>query len=99
MAEPYVFHRDMGYSAEEFFRILPAAVRNYELTVSGHAAMITANQNDHVLQLTVTPLPDRVLGNMRLPHIDVRFEFLNFTTQQCEDFMKAFDRSYQRGGG
>ena len=99
MVEPYVFHRDMGYSVEEFFRVLPAAVRDYELSVSENVAVITLNHDDCILKLSITPLPDRLLGNMRLPHIDVRFEFLNFTMQQREDFMKAFDRSYQRGGG
>ena len=94
-----MFHRDMGYSVEEFFRVLRAAVRDYELSVSDHVAVITVGHDNHVLRLSVTPLPDRILGNMRLPHIDVCFEFINFTKQQREDFMKAFDRSYQRGGG
>ena len=99
MSEPYVFHRDMGYSAEELFRILPAAVRDYELSINHHEALITAGQGDQQIRLSVTPLPDRVLANMRLPDVDVRFEFRNFSEQQRNDFMRAFDRSYQRGGG
>jgi hypothetical protein len=99
MSETYVFHRDMGYSAEEFFRILPAAVRDNELSVNNREAVITTDQSDQQLRLTVTPLPDRVLANMRLPHVDVCFEFNNFSEHERKAFLQAFDRSYQRGGG
>jgi len=99
MIEPVIFNRDMGYSAAEFYRILPAAIRDYDLHITGNEVVITPRRGNHQLRLLVTPLPDRILANMRLPHIDVRFEFLNFSEQQRKDFMQAFDRSYQRGGG
>lgn len=99
MVERTIFNRDMGYSEAEFYRILPAAVRDFDLSITGGEAVITSKLGDHQLRLIVTPLPDRVLGNMRLPHIDVRFEFIDFSEQQRKEFMQAFDRSYQRGGG
>ena len=99
------FTRDMGYSAAEFFRVLPAAVRDYNLSVADGKAVITKpgdeQHGQHVQQLTitVTPLPDRQIAMMRLPHVEVRFQFTNFTAAERTRFMRDFDMSYQRGGG
>lgn len=99
MQEGDCFTRDMGYSAAEFFRILPAAARGYELTVTGHRAVLSKPGGRQRLTLTVTPLPDRRLAMMRLPHAEARFAFTGFSAAERERFMRDFDKSYQRGGG
>lgn len=93
------FNRDMGYSYTEFFRVLPGAARGYELSVVDNRAMVTMPSTNQKLLITVTRLPDRELAMMRLPHVDVRFEFDGFDEQERREFMKQFDKSYQRGGG
>ncbi len=96
---PERFERDMGYNEKEFFRVLPAAVGDYQHIVSGDTVHISHPDNDQTLKLRITPLPDRCLGLIRIQHIDVQFSFLNMTEDQRNQFMHRFDRRFQRGGG
>lgn len=89
----------MGYSEAEFFRILPRAVRDFEVTLDNQQAHIKKTGTNLSIVLTVTALPDRQLAMMRLPHIDVKFEFSGFDERERQSFMKNFDKSYQKGGG
>jgi hypothetical protein len=96
---PERFERDMGYNEKEFFRVLPAAIGEYQHTVTGDTVHIRHLDNDQALELQITPLPDRRLGLMRIQHIDVQFSFSSMTQQQRNQFMYRFDRRFQRGGG
>ena len=96
---PERFERDMGYSENEFYRILPAAIGNYQHTVDGNQITVSHTESTRQLLLTVTPLPDRVLGAFRIERIDVQFQFLNMDAKTRSEFMQRFDRRYQRGGG
>lgn len=93
------FKRDMGYSAAEFFRILPSAVGGYEHTVDDGRVVIRHPDEDRELVLRVSELPERRIGMMRIPRIEVEFTFHNFPPRERQGFLIAFDRSYQRGGG
>ena len=96
---PKRFERDMGYNEKEFFRVLPAAIGDYQHTVSGDTIRISHPGNNQILELRITPLPDRCLGLMRIQHIDVQFSFENMNEDQRNQFMFRFDRRFQRGGG
>lgn len=93
------FKRDMGYSTTEFFRILPAAVSGYDFSVEGTRVVVRPPGGDRRLVLIISELPERRLGMIRIPRIAVEFTFHNFSQQQRQEFLIAFDRSYQRGGG
>lgn len=96
---PERFERDMGYNLSEFHRILPAAIGNHQYRIDSKQITISHPQNNQQLLLTVTPLPDRVLGAIRIERIDVQFQFLNMDADARSIFMQRFDRRYQRGGG
>jgi len=96
---PERFERDMGYNESEFHRILPAAIGDYQHLVDGKQITVSHPDNSQQLLLTVTPLPDRVLGAFRIERIDVQFQFLNMDANARSAFMQHFDRRYQRGGG
>ena len=96
---PERFERDMGYNEKEFFRVLPSAVGDYRHTVTGDTVRISHPDNDQVLELRVTPLPDRLLGLIRIQNIDVQFSFSNMNLDERNQFMFHFDRRFQRGGG
>ena len=93
------FKRDMGYSLQEFLRILPTAVGEYNHDVRGNLVMITDTDSNLELELEVTELPDRQIGMIRIPRVEIGFRFQNFSKQQRQQFMINFDRSFQRGGG
>jgi len=96
---PTHFERDMGYNEKEFFRVLPAAIGEYKYTQEGDLVSIRHSDNDHQIDLTVRPLPDRRLGAFRIQRIDVQFAFSNMSQAQRDTFMARFDRRFQRGGG
>ena len=93
------FKRDMGYSATDFFRILPSAIKGYTHTVEANTVTINGVHEDQSVELIVKPLPDREIGMIRIPRIEVEFSFTNFSERERKEFMINFDRSYQRGGG
>ncbi|MDJ0956893.1 MAG: hypothetical protein QNI91_08560 [Arenicellales bacterium] len=93
------FKRDMGYSATDFFRILPSAIKGYTHTVEANNVTINGVDGNQSVQLVVKPLPDREIGMIRIPRIEVEFSFHNFSARERKEFMINFDRSYQRGGG
>ncbi len=97
---PEHFIRDMGYSDQEFYRLLPVAVGEYQLAEVGKNRFIVSNQSaTHSLELNLKPLPDRVLGSIRIKRVEIEFIFAGLTHNERLSFMKKFDRSYQRGGG
>ena len=89
----------MGYNEKEFFRVLPAAIGDFQFTVAGDFVHINHPEKDHALELQLTPLPDRCLGLIRIQHIDVQFSFSNMNQNERNQFMFRFDRRFQRGGG
>ena len=93
------FKRDMGYSLAEFLRILPSAVKGYTHRIDGNRVIINGSEASRQLTLGLKTLPERRIGMIRIPRIEVEFLFNNFSERERQDFMLAFDRSYQRGGG
>lgn len=93
------FKRDMGYSAMDFFRILPSAIKGYTHSIEANRVTINGVDADQRVELVVKTLPDRKIGMIRIPRVEVEFSFHNFAEKERKQFMTNFDRSYQRGGG
>ena len=96
---PIRFERDMGYSEQAFFRVLPSALGDYQYRKQGRQVLIDHPEHPHRIRLEVTPLPDRRLGGFRIERIDVQFELLDMSAEERRAFMRRFDRRFQRGGG
>ncbi len=99
LSVPESFERDMGYSEKEFFRVLPAAIGEYQYIKNGLEVEVTHPDKPHSLKLTLSVLPDRQLGAVRIQRIGVQFAFTNMSTDERLTFMRRFDRRFQRGGG
>ncbi len=93
------FKRDMGCSEQDFYRILPSAIAGYTFSLDGNRVTICDAEKNQQLRLTVNRLPDREIGMIRIPRIEVEFAFHNFTVAERQRFLTRFDHSYQRGGG
>ena len=52
-----------------------------------------------VQPVTLGPEQERRLGGIRIPFVDLRFEFSGLDAAQRKDFQARFDRSFQKGGG
>jgi hypothetical protein len=90
-------HREMGLDHREFFRTLPAALEGSMFRVSGARIEVSAGWCQ--LRITLAPPAERRIGLLRLPVTRVTFEFTGGSEGKIEDFMRRFDRHYQRGGG
>jgi len=90
----------MGFSREEFIRVLPRALAGYRVESSG-ADRWRISDPERLLQasLQITPAPPRRLGALSLPVLAVRLEFPEGTEPRRQEFLRRFERGFQRGGG
>jgi len=51
------------------------------------------------MEITLAPLPPRVIALLRLPRLEVRIRFAAGTTEQQQAMLARMDRAMQRGGG
>jgi hypothetical protein len=91
------FEREMGCTEAEWLMWLPAAIGGRQWHRAGSAA--TVRIDDGVLALDWRIGEPRVIAQVRLPRLHVRFRFESVDAGQRLAFMKRFDLYMQRGGG
>lgn len=92
------FEKEMGYTHKEFLDNLPAAMKDasYQLVSSDHIEIpIDAGQ----LTIRLGEQQLRQVGLLKLPYMLVRFDFSRVDENSRTSFYRAFQRSYQKGGG
>ncbi len=91
------FSREMGYTREEFFRLLPSAINDRPHTQD--AVGITVDAAPGTVRIDVGEEQVRKIASFSLPYVKVDFAFENFHPDEQALFMRYFDLRYQRGGG
>lgn len=91
------FVRDMGCTPREWLGWLPEAVGPHAWTLGPNEAEVTLGAGR--LRLRWAVLPARVIALMRMPRLQVSFDFQGLTAEERYTFMKRFDLYMQRGGG
>lgn len=91
------FEREMGCTEAEWLGWLPGAVGAHPLTIDVGRAVVRIG--DGRLTLRWTPLPPRQIALVRLPRMQVRFEFDDVAIDARQRFLRHFDLFMQRGGG
>jgi hypothetical protein len=91
------FAREMGFTREEFDRILPAALNQREFDRS--ASGIKLPVDGGTMQLVISEQKYRKIASISLPYLDIEFIFEGLSNAQVEETMRYFDLRYQRGGG
>lgn len=91
------FSREMGFTREEFFGLLPAAVngRSFQSDVGG----VTVDVPPGTVRIDVGEQQLRKIASFSLPYVEVDFEFRNLSSDEIKEFIRYFDLRYQRGGG
>ena len=91
------FAREMGFTREEFDRILPAALnqRAFDRSTGGIKLPIDSG----TMQLVISEQKYRKIASISLPYLDIEFIFEGLSDAQVEATMRYFDLRYQRGGG
>lgn len=94
--------KEMGYSRLEFFAQFELFSRHFpqNLRTKTTADKITLQSGVELkLIISLTELADRIIGSLVLPRLLVQFQFYNYSYEQQKEFIKKFDRSFQKGGG
>lgn len=94
---PECFERDMACTEADWLRWLPAAVGHLHWKRQAQSAGVRIGDGALGLQWQVAP--PRVIGQISLPVLSVRFRFARVDDAQRHAFMKRFDLYMQRGGG
>lgn len=88
----------MACSLAEWEERLPTAIGDMPWERAGAGVAVVRLPTGR-LELTWSPLPDRVIALMRMPRLAVRFRFDGLSAEERLRFMKRFDLVFQRGGG
>lgn len=94
-----LIEREMGYSQDEFCRVLPAAMRDWAVTGSETSWRVASPDGTDVARLELRPRPARRIGALRIPVLHVRIAFLNEDPEIRHDFLRRFERGFHKGGG
>ena len=90
--------RQYGLSHADLARILPRFLPGTTPTSIGYAYHFKLAEGQSV-SITLGPEQVRRLGLLRIPFVDLKFDFAGLDETQRRDFRVRFDRSFQKGGG
>ena len=95
-----VVEKQMGYTRSEFLRVLPKALGSDTFTQSVDGKTIEYGSGKGRLVITLSEERVREITPLvRIPYMDVTFEFNDFADDDLTVFRKRLDRSFQKGGG
>lgn len=87
----------MGFTREEFFRLLPNALNGRPHRID--AAGVSVEQVPGAVRIDVGEQQYRHIASISMPYVKVDFEFNGSSDADRVEFMRHFDLRYQRGGG
>ncbi len=99
---PAQFAREMGCTADEFVKWLHAALTDFVWqceTSQAHVTISNDEKSEGVLCLRWQVLPERRIALLRLPRLQVSYQFDGVADEVRTRFMQRLDLFMQRGGG
>ncbi|MCP5416650.1 MAG: hypothetical protein H6965_06130 [Chromatiaceae bacterium] len=94
---PSSFSREMGLTAREFLRTLPAAIA--PLTYSQDQGKVHIAHPAGTILIELHEAGSRKIASLCLPVTRVDFHFTGLDRVQRSTFMDRFDLCFHRGGG
>ena len=91
------FRREMAITHQEFFRLLPAAVKLLSYKITGN--VIDIGEGARTVSIELENETVRKVSSLSLPVTRLSITFNGYNEQDIEAFMKQFERAYQKGGG
>ncbi len=91
------YSRLMSITAAEFLRLLPLAAP-LGLVSSGEMGALIVDGVRRI-QITLSKQADKAYASLKLPQLEVRLDFCQYTAEEKSVFINHFERIYQRGGG
>src|SRR5690554_4496453 len=97
MQKHLVIFREMTITHDDFFRVLPKALKNWNYKVL--KSEITVSLGTGKLHITLSPQTCKRIGSLTLPVIQVKFVFHDCPDIARNNFFNDFDLAFQKGGG
>ena len=89
--------REMGYTHDDFFRLLPGAMGDYKYVVSG--TTVSCQIGSGQLTITLGPEGERRLVLVVIPQTEIVFDFENVEEAERQEFLRHFDLRFMKGLG
>ena len=89
--------REMTITHEEFFRLLPRALKTRHYEVLNNVVHVTLDHGN--ITITLSPQVMREIGSLELPVTRINFALKNCADDDRLKFFHEFDLTYQKGGG
>lgn len=89
--------QEMSISRAEFLHSLPAAVGGVAFVDAG--TDISYRDGSKGWRIAITPMPDVVLGAIRLPRQRVEIFLTGYDAASTRRFLERFELYFRRGGG
>ena len=90
----------MGFSREEFVRVLPKALAGYRIESGGGNRWCISDPDRNLrAELSIEPGESRRIGALNLPVLRVELEFTVGTEARRQEFLRRFERGFHKGGG
>ena len=90
---------DMGYSADEFARTLPRAMRDWPVSGGPDRWQVVDPLGRPIATLRIAPMAERRIGALSLPVLRVTIDLGEADGAQEAEFVRRFERGFHRGGG
>lgn len=90
---------EMGYSTDEFIRVLPGAMRDWVVTGGPDVWQVRDSAGELIAGVRIEPRSERVIGALRLPVLAVTIDLAGAQETLMREFMRRFERGFHRGGG
>jgi len=91
--------REMGYSTDEFSRVLPAAMRDWSVSGGPDSWQVFTVGGEDIATIRIQPMPERAMGSLRLPVLAVSIDLSAASPDRVSEFVHRFERGFHRGGG
>jgi hypothetical protein len=92
------FKREMSISHQEFYRLLPSALRNMDYEIVNYEK-IKCNYANGKIEIIPGEEHKRQIASLVLPVLHIQFIFTEVSSDDIAYFFEVFSRVYQRGGG
>jgi hypothetical protein len=93
------FTREQGLTLCDWHQLLPGAVGEHRLERAPDANQAQVHIGPGRLHLRWTELPPRRIALVRMPRLEVHYQFIDLPADMRVRFMRYFDLYCQRGGG
>ena len=87
----------MGFTRPEFMRILPSALHGYAYRVDDEGIRVEVGGSSLTIRLGQERV--RRIALLRLPFVEVEFDYADVDEKAFREFLRQFDLYYRKGGG